>query len=71
MNECYRVLRQKGILRVAVPDLERIALIYLKALEKANSGSHEWAANYDWILLEMFDQTVRNQPGGEIRTFLS
>jgi hypothetical protein len=28
------------------------------------------AANYDWILLELFDQTVRNRPEGEMGDFL-
>ena len=69
-KECYRVLRPQGILRVVVPDLEQIAKTYLEALEKANSGSQEWAANYDWILLEMYDQTVRNHSGGEMAAYL-
>lgn len=68
--ECYRVLRPKGVLRVVVPDLEQIARTYLIALEQASSGSQEWAANYEWILLEMYDQTVRNHCGGEMGAYL-
>ncbi len=70
LKECYRVLRPKGILRVAVPDLERIARLYLEALERALAGSQGWAAAYEWILLEMYDQTVRNHPGGEMAAYL-
>ena len=70
LQECYRVLRPQGVLRVAVPDLEQIARTYLVALEKAVSGYQEWANNYEWILLEMYDQTVRNKPGGEMAAYL-
>lgn len=27
-------------------------------------------ANYDWIMLEMYDQTVRNYSGGQMAEFL-
>jgi predicted SAM-dependent methyltransferase len=71
IRECDRVLRPQGILRVVVPDLEQIAKIYLHSLEKASNGSEEWAQNYQWMVLEMYDQTVRNQTGGEMLKFLS
>lgn len=71
MRECCRVLRPHGVLRVVVPDLEQIAKTYLVALEKASAGSQEWAANYEWILLEMYDQTVRNHSGGEYAAYFS
>lgn len=70
LRECFRVLRPQGILRVVVPDLEQIARSYLIAIEQAMSGSQEWTANYEWILLEMYDQTVRNHPGGEMAAYL-
>ena len=70
--ECYRVLRPQGVLRVVVPDLEEMVCTYLKLLEEACSGSQKLAANnYEWILLEWYDQTVRNQPGGEMLAYLS
>src|ERR1700730_4755324 len=34
MRECHRVLRPGGIIRVAVPDLERIAKLYLESMER-------------------------------------
>ena len=37
-QECYRVLKRGGIIRVAVPDLERIARLYLQTLDKALTG---------------------------------
>lgn len=71
LRECCRVLRPHGVLRVVVPDLEQIVCTYLTALEKASCGSQEWADNYNWIVLEMYDQTVRNQSGGEMAEYLS
>lgn len=71
LRECFRVLRPQGILRVAVPDLEQIARTYLVALEQADAGSVEWAANYEWMMLELYDQTVRQRSGGEMAAYLS
>ncbi|WP_414584589.1 class I SAM-dependent methyltransferase [Scytonema sp. PCC 10023] len=70
LKECWRVLHPQGVLRVAVPDLEQIARTYLLALEQASIGSQEWAANHEWILLEMYDQTVRNYSGGDMAAYL-
>lgn len=71
LRECYRVLRPQGILRVVVPDLEQITRTYLQALEKAGAGCQTWHYNYEWMLLEMYDQTVRNCSGGEMLAYLS
>ena len=70
LKECYRVLRPQGVLRLAVPDLEQIARTYLLALEQASVGDKQWTANYEWILLEMYDQTVRNYSGGDMAAYL-
>jgi predicted SAM-dependent methyltransferase len=67
--ECYRVLKPNGIIRIAIPDLEEISKNYLKNLEGALEGDPEAALNYEWIMLEMFDQTVRNQGGGEMAKY--
>lgn len=66
LKECFRVLRPRGILRAVVPDLEQIARLYLELLEKALEGDREGQVCYDWIMLEMLDQMVREQPGGEM-----
>ena len=66
MQECYRVLKPNGIIRVVVPDLERIARLYLKLLNDAENGHDEGQNRYDWIMLEMYDQVARNQSGGEM-----
>jgi predicted SAM-dependent methyltransferase len=70
LQECFRVLRPQGVIRIAVPDLEQIVRSYIFALEQAASGSLEAAANYDWLMLELFDQTVREYPGGNMAAYL-
>jgi predicted SAM-dependent methyltransferase len=59
LKECFRVLKPGGILRVAVPDLEQICALYLEKLNGALRGDKAAAADYEWIMLEMYDQTVR------------
>jgi predicted SAM-dependent methyltransferase len=70
LKECFRVLKSDGILRIAVPDLEQIVMNYMKSLHGALSGDPESAENYEWIMLEMYDQTVRNTSGGEMAKYL-
>lgn len=69
--ECMRVLKSNGIVRLVVPDLEAIARNYLSALERSRSGNGEAQLDYEWIMLELFDQTVRNFSGGEMGKYLS
>lgn len=70
MKDCFRVLKHRGTIRVVVPDLEAITRLYLKALEKSSEGDQQWQYNYEWLKLEMYDQTVRKRSGGEMAAFL-
>jgi predicted SAM-dependent methyltransferase len=73
INECYRVLKPGGIIRIATPDLERIIQEYQHAVSRLEEAPDDIIAqaNYDWILIEMYDQAVRHSSGGEMVNFLS
>ena len=60
LKECLRVMKPGGVLRLVVPDLENLAREYL-ALREA--GEHDKA---DFLVLELLDQCVRRQTGGEL-----
>jgi predicted SAM-dependent methyltransferase len=66
MSECYRVLKKGGVIRVVVPNLEEIAKQYLGNLENALAGKVNAAQNYDWAVIELFDQMIRRRSGGEM-----
>lgn len=70
IKECHRVLKKDGIIRIATPNLEVIAQQYLENLQKAMNNIPGAENDYDWILLEMYDQTVRNHSGGEMANYL-
>ncbi|HEY3104436.1 MAG TPA: methyltransferase domain-containing protein [Pyrinomonadaceae bacterium] len=71
LRECWRVLKAGGTIRIAVPDLERIAKTYLEKLEQATTGDEQRAHDYEWMMLELYDQTVRESTGGEMAAYLS
>jgi predicted SAM-dependent methyltransferase len=68
--ECFRVLKSGGILRIAVPDLEGITRNYLKHLDEALNNIPGARSRYEWMKLELYDQTTRNHPGGGYKQFL-
>ena len=70
IGECYRILRPDGIMRVVTPDLEDITRNYLHYLEEnIRNPTDITRANYEWMVLELYDQAVRNAPGGEMENF--
>lgn len=66
LSECHRVLAPGGVLRVVVPDLETIARLYLKYLDAAVAGDETAACRHEWMTLELLDQMVREESGGEM-----
>lgn len=70
MSECLRILKPGGILRIAIPDLEQISRLYLQKLQDALDGKPNGAYDYEWMMLEMYDQTVREYPSGEMGEYL-
>ncbi|MEB3120713.1 MAG: methyltransferase domain-containing protein [Snowella sp.] len=68
--DCDRILKPGGIIRIVVPDLEMIARTYLQCLEEVASGKLSAESNYDWMILELLDQGIREFPGGEMGEFM-
>jgi predicted SAM-dependent methyltransferase len=66
IQECYRVLKYNGILRIAYPDLETLIHHYIRLLNEIRSGNVIYSDDYDWIMLELLDQSVRNYSGGNM-----
>jgi predicted SAM-dependent methyltransferase len=62
--ECRRVLKPGGVLRLAIPNLEAIARLYLYALEDAWKGDPEALAQHRWLVMELYDQATREKTGG-------
>jgi predicted SAM-dependent methyltransferase len=69
LKECYLVLRPGGLLRIAVPDLETIARLYLLNLEGAAAGDDKAADRHEWMILELLDQLTRQYSGGEMMRY--
>jgi SAM-dependent methyltransferase len=70
LRECHRVLKTGGVIRIAVPDLEQIARGYLDTLERAQENPLSGQADYDWMMLELYDQAVRERSGGGMLDYL-
>ncbi len=70
LGECQRVMKPGGVLRLVVPDLEQIVRLYLRALEAAVEDDRQWQTHYRWIMLELYDQTVRTRSGGDMARYL-
>lgn len=69
LQECYRILKPKGIIRVIVPDLEQLMRNYIKFLDGAKNGDKDSQEKYEWTMIELFDQMVRNHSGGEMLNY--
>ncbi|GHT84219.1 hypothetical protein FACS1894137_07000 [Spirochaetia bacterium] len=66
IKECHRVLKTNGVLRIAYPDLEQLVYQYITLLKEVRNGNCHRSDDYDWIMLELLDQSVRNYSGGEM-----
>ena len=68
---CYRKLKNNGVLRIVVPDLENICREYLKSLDSVRSGDVNALDMHRWMIIELLDQMVRIRPGGAMADFWS
>jgi len=65
LREVYRILKPTGIARVSTPDLEDICRAYLKCLEEHDrEPAQANLIRYEWSVLELLDQFVRERSGG-------
>jgi predicted SAM-dependent methyltransferase len=69
--ECRRLLRPGGCIRLVVPDLEAIARAYLLSLDEARLNKLGAASRHKWMTIELLDQLVRHQSGGEMMKYWS
>lgn len=63
LQECRRLLKPGGTVRIVVPDLENICRTYIA---ERDAGRHESA---DFLVLELLDQCVRKESGGQLGQF--
>jgi len=73
LQECHRLLQKNGVIRIVVPDLEQIALNYLTCLKLVLNSPDDtrMKENYEWAMIELYDQCVRIKPGGEMSEYLA
>jgi predicted SAM-dependent methyltransferase len=72
ISECFRLLKPGGVLRIAIPDLAEIAKNYLAEFEAASQNpTTQNLANHHWMQLELLDQLVRVESGGQMGRFMS
>lgn len=69
-RDCYRVLKPGGILRIVTEDLEQMCRIYLQKLDAACDDDDRSASDYNWMVLELYDQATREKPGGGMAEYL-
>lgn len=69
--ECFRVMKPNGILRIVVPDLEKIAELYLETHARAWNNELGAQTDYDWMKLELLDQLVREHSGGRMGPYMA
>jgi hypothetical protein len=70
LTDSCRLLAQGGVCRVVVPDTETQVKSYQDALAGAKLNDLESEGAYDWAVLELFEQMVRTQPGGDMLRYL-
>lgn len=70
IHDCFRVLRQGGMIRLVVPDLEAVVHAYLNSLEQFDYGNPTSIDNHEWMTIELIDQMIRTQTGGAMGIYL-
>lgn len=69
LREMCRVLEPGGVVRIVVPDLELVVSDYQQALKRALAQETGAADDYDWMMIQLLDQSVRRRAGGAMADF--
>ncbi|MBG3878610.1 methyltransferase domain-containing protein [Desulfovibrio oxamicus] len=77
LEECRRILRPSGVLRLAVPDLCWLVDGYRAAFDAARdamsegqaTGGADVIARHEYAVINLVDQLCRHVPGGEMLRF--
>lgn len=64
IRNCYKKLKPGGVLRIVVPDLENVCREYLNILDNITENKND--KKYEWIIIELLDQLVRTETGGQM-----
>lgn len=72
LRNVAKVMKPGAVIRLVTPDLEELSRTYLANLETVKAAPSKQAhRRYEWARLEIFDQIVRDQSGGETPAFLA
>lgn len=66
IQDCFRVLKSNGLIRIAIPDLEGIIKQYFKHFEEGLNGDKEAIEKHKWNIVELIDQPSRHFKGGQM-----
>jgi SAM-dependent methyltransferase len=67
LQQCHRVLKTGGILRVVVPDLEWLVNEYVSSLQHRKQKNDTAIDEHQNAIAALFDQMVRREPSGTIQ----
>lgn len=70
LHHCFRALRQGGIIRLVVPDLEAVVNAYLDSLRQVDFANPTSLDKHEWMTIELIDQMIRTQTGGVMGLYL-
>ncbi len=68
LREQHRVLKPKGVVRVAVPDLGWLCRQFTDLQARVLDGDKRAEFQLEYTYLELFDQATRTVPGGDLYT---